>query len=205
MKTYFITGISTEVGKTIASAIVTEALEADYWKPVQAGELDFADMHKVEKLVSNSTSKFHPNSYALHTPMSPHAAAEIDKLTIDINKIRKPRTKNHLVIEGAGGLLVPLNDTHTILDLIKPTYKVIVVSRHYLGSINHTLLTVQLLKEKGFEVSLIFSGTMHTSTESIIQKMTNAPIIGRIDEEPYFDQNVVKEYAELFRKNLEKI
>ncbi len=205
MKTYFITGISTEVGKTIASAIVTEALEADYWKPVQAGELDFADMHKVEKLVSNSTSKFHPNSYALHTPMSPHAAAEIDKLTIDINKIRKPRTKNHLVIEGAGGLLVPLNDTHTILDLIEPTYKVIVVSRHYLGSINHTLLTVQLLKEKGFEVSLIFSGTMHTSTESIIQKMTNAPIIGRIDEEPYFDQNVVKEYAELFRKNLEKI
>ncbi len=164
MKTYFITGISTEVGKTIASAIVTEALEADYWKPVQAGELDFADMHKVEKLVSNSTSKFHPNSYALHTPMSPHAAAEIDKLTIDINKIRKPRTKNHLVIEGAGGLLVPLNDTHTILDLIEPTYKVIVVSRHYLGSINHTLLTVQLLKEKGFEVSLIFSGTMHTST-----------------------------------------
>ncbi len=202
MKTYFITGISTEVGKTIASAIVTEALEADYWKPVQAGELENADLHKVEKLVTNSTSKFHPNSYALHTPMSPHAAAEIDGITIDLKKIKPPATKNHLVIEGAGGLLVPLNDEHTITDLIKPTYKVIVVSRHYLGSINHTLLTVNFLKEKGFDVSLIFSGEAHPSTESIIKKMTNVPIIGRIDEEPYFDQNVVKEYAELFKEKL---
>ncbi len=202
MKTYFITGISTEVGKTIASAIVTEALKADYWKPVQAGELENADAHKVEQLISNSTSKIHPNSYALHTPMSPHAAAEIDGLTIDLKKIKKPSTKNHLVIEGAGGVLVPLNDNQTIADLIKPSYKVIVVSRHYLGSINHTLLTVNFLKEKGFDISIIFSGEAHPSTESIIAKMTNVPIIGRIDEEPYFDQNVIQEYAELFKEKL---
>jgi len=202
MKTYFITGISTEVGKTIASAIVTEALEADYWKPVQAGELEHADAHKVEQLISNPNSKIYPNSYALHTPMSPHAAAEIDGLTIDIKNIKKPSTKNDLVIEGAGGLLVPLNNTHTIVDLIKSTYKVIVVSRHYLGSINHTLLTVNFLKEKGFDISIIFSGEAHSSTESIIKKMTNVPIIGRIDEEPYFDQNVIKEYAELFKEKL---
>jgi len=205
MKTYFITGISTEVGKTIASAIVTEALEADYWKPVQAGELNDSDTHKVEKLVSNSRSTFYPNSYALHTPMSPHAAAFIDGVTIELKKIKKPSTKNHLVIEGAGGLLVPLNDSHTIFDLIKPSYKVIVVSRHYLGSINHTLLTVQLLQEKGFDVSIIFSGAEHPSTESIIQKMTGVPIIGRIDEEPYFDQNVIKEYAELFKEKLKDL
>ncbi len=202
MKTYFITGISTEVGKTIASAIVTEALKADYWKPVQAGELENADAHKVEQLISNSNSKIHPNSYALHTPMSPHAAAEIDGLTIDLKKIKKPSTKNHLVIEGAGGVLVPLNDNQTIIDLIKPSYKVIVVSRHYLGSINHTLLTVNFLKEKRFDVSIIFSGEAHPSTESIIVKMTNVPIIGRIDEEPYFDQNVIQEYAELFKEKL---
>ncbi|MFD1615951.1 dethiobiotin synthase [Gelatiniphilus marinus] len=202
MKTYFITGISTDVGKTIASAIITEALQADYWKPVQAGELDNCDTKKVERLVSNSKSKFHPNSYALQTPMSPHAAAEIDDITIDIKKIKAPQTNNHLVIEGAGGLFVPLNDTQTIFDLIKPNYKVIVVSRHYLGSINHTLLTINTLKEKGFNVSLVFSGNEHKSTESIIKKMTNIPIIGRIDEEPYFDKNVVKEYAELFKDNL---
>lgn len=204
-RTYFITGISTEVGKTIASAIITEALEADYWKPVQAGELDNCDTKKVRELVSNTKSKFHPNSYALRTPMSPHAAAEMDNISIDIKKIVEPKTKNHLVIEGAGGLLVPLNNTNTILNIIKPTYKVIVVSRHYLGSINHTLLTVNLLKEKGFDISIIFSGNEHKSTERIIKKMTKVSIIGRIDEEPYFDTTVVKEYADLFKAQLKKL
>lgn len=200
--TYFITGISTEVGKTVASAIVTEALEADYWKPVQAGELDNSDAHKVERLISNNKTVIHPNSYALHTPMSPHAAADIDGVSIDLKHIKPPKTKNNLVIEGAGGLLVPLNNTDTIADLIQPNYKVIVVSRHYLGSINHTLLTVNFLKNKGFDVSIIFSGNEHKTTEDIIQKMTGINIIGRIDEEPYFDKNVVKEYAEAFRSQL---
>ena len=204
-RTYFVTGISTEVGKTIASAVITEALEADYWKPVQAGELDNCDTKKVEELVSNSKSKFHPNSYALQTPMSPHASAKIDNVSIDIKKIVNPKTKNHLVIEGAGGLLVPLNNKHTILDIIKPDYKVIVVSRHYLGSINHTLLTVNLLKEKGFDVSIIFSGNEHKTTEDIIKKMTKITVIGRIEEEPFFDTTVVKEYADLFRAQLKKL
>ncbi|MCF7559733.1 dethiobiotin synthase [Sabulilitoribacter multivorans] len=201
-KIYFITGISTDVGKTVASAIITEALEADYWKPVQAGDLENCDTKKVERFISNSNSKFHPNSYALHTPMSPHAAANIDGIKIDLKKIKVPSTKNHLVIEGAGGLLVPLNDTQTVLDLIKPNYRVIVVSRHYLGSINHSLLTINTLKEKGFDVSVIFSGNEHKSTEDIIKKMTNVTVIGRIDEEPYFDRNVIKEYAEMFRNKL---
>nr|WP_299032409.1 dethiobiotin synthase [uncultured Tenacibaculum sp.] len=202
MKKYFITGISTEVGKTVASAIITEALQADYWKPIQSGDLDYSDTHKVQKLISNTKTVFHPNSYALQTPMSPHAAAEIDGITIEIDNIKEPVTENHLVIEGAGGLLVPLNDKNTLLDAIKPGYKVIVVSRHYLGSINHTLLTVNLLKEKGFDVSLIFSGNEHKTTEDIIKKMTEVPVIGRIEEEPYFDQNVIKEYADKFKENL---
>ena len=202
MNTYFVTGIGTDVGKTMVSAILVEALEADYWKPIQAGELEYCDTKKLQNLVSNSKSKFHSNSYALKTPMSPHAAAEIDGVTIVLKNIAIPKTKNHLIIEGAGGLLVPINDSETILDLIKPNYKVIVVSRHYLGSINHTLLTVNLLKEKGLDVSIVFSGKEHKSTESIIKKMTNIPVIGRIDEEPYFDKNVIKEYAELFKQNL---
>jgi len=204
-KTYFITGISTDVGKTIASAIITEALEADYWKPVQAGELEHSDTHRVQELISNTKSKFHPNSYNLETPMSPHAAAKIDNVSIDVKKILEPKTKNHLVIEGAGGLLVPLNNKHTILDIIKPDYKVIVVSRHYLGSINHTLLTVNMLKEKGFDLSIIFSGNEHKTTEEIIKKMTSIRVIGRIEEEPYFDTTVVKEYADLFRAQLKKL
>ena len=201
-KTYFITGISTEVGKTVASAIVTEALEADYWKPVQAGDLDNSDTHKVKRYVSNAKSVFHQNAFALNTPMSPHAAAEIDGINIQLKDVVAPKTDNHLVIEGAGGLLVPINNTDTILDLIQPDYKVIVVSRHYLGSINHTLLTVKLLQEKGFDVAVVFSGDEYPTTESIIQEMTNVKVIGRIDEEPYFDKNVIKEYALKFKENL---
>ena len=202
MKKYFITGISTEVGKTVVAAIVTEALEADYWKPIQAGELDNGDAHKVAHFISNTKTVIHDNSYALHTPMSPHAAAEIDGVTINLDKINEPKTVNSIVIEGAGGVLVPLNDTDTILDIIKPSYKVIVVSRHYLGSINHTLLTIKLLQEKGFDIAVIFSGEEHKTTEAIIKKMTNVRVIGRIDEEPYFDKNVIKEYAEKFREEL---
>lgn len=202
MNTYFITGISTEVGKTVASAIITEALKADYWKPIQAGELDNCDTKKVKQFISNNKSQFYENAFSLNTPMSPHAAAAIDNVIIDLKKIVVPKTKNNLVIEGAGGLLVPLNNNDTILNLIKPNYKVIVVSRHYLGSINHTLLTVNLLKTKGFDVAILFSGNKHKTTEDIIQKMTNVPILGRIEEEPYFDKNVVKDYAEQLRPEL---
>ena len=132
MQKIFITGISTEVGKTIASAIFTEALQADYWKPVQAGDLDNTDMDKVKRLISNNKSKFHPCSYELKSAMSPHAAAEIDGIRIDRFHINEPETENHLIIEGSGGILVPLNDEDTMFDIIMPDYKVVVVSRNYL-------------------------------------------------------------------------
>ena len=202
----FITGISTDVGKTIASAIIVEALHADYWKPIQAGDLEHSDTHKVQALVSNTQSQFHPNSYALQTPASPHLAASKDGITIDLNQIQEPQTKNHLVIEGAGGILVPLNETQSVVDIIQSDYKVIVVSRHYLGSINHTLLTVEALKNrKLFIAGIVFSGEENTSSESIILNRTGLKCIGRIAQEPYFDTNVIVEYADLFRENLLKL
>ncbi|MDC0008264.1 dethiobiotin synthase [bacterium] len=203
MKRIFITGISTEVGKTITAAIITEALEADYWKPVQAGDLHNTDGHKVANFISNSKTKIHKSSYELQTPMSPHAAADIDGLQIDRQKIVVPETENHLVIEGAGGLLVPLNQEDTILDIIMPSYKVVVVSRHYLGSINHTLLTVNWLKQKGYDVFLIFSGDELPTTENIILHKTGVPLIGRIEEEPNFDKATIKKYADSFKGTLE--
>ena len=207
MKHIFITGIGTEVGKTLASAIVTEALQADYFKPIQAGDLENSDTHKVERLVSNSVTKFHPNAFALKTPMSPHAAAEIDQVQIKAEEVKRPTTTNdYLVIEGAGGLLVPINSTQTIADLIRQEDKIIVVSRHYLGSINHTLLTIEALKSRGLTCAgIIFSGEEHPTTESIIEEMAQVPILGRIDQEPYFDENVVREYAELFREKLKNL
>ena len=201
--TYFVTGISTEVGKTVVSAIITEALQADYWKPVQAGELDNTDSMKIQRLVSNSKTRFHNTAFELSAPMSPHAAAEIDNIQIHSGEIVRPKTRNTLVIEGAGGLLVPINSEETILDLIIPSDKVIVVSRHYLGSINHTLMTLETLKQRGLDIfGIIFSGNEHPTTESIIEKMGGVPILGRVEEEPYFDRNVIKEYAETFRNNL---
>lgn len=202
----FITGISTDVGKTIASAIIVEALQADYWKPIQAGDLEHSDTHKVQSLITNTQSQFHPNSYALQTPASPHLAAAKDGITIDLNQIKEPHTTNHLVIEGAGGILVPLNDTESVVDIIQPDYKVIVVSRHYLGSINHTLLTVEALQNRKIQVAgIIFSGEENISSEQIILNRTGVICIGRIGEEPYFDTNVIVEYADLFRENLLKI
>jgi len=203
MNTYFITGIGTEVGKTIVSAIITEALEADYWKPIQAGELDNSDTHKVKNLVSNNNTVFHPNSVGLQTPMSPHAAAEIDGVKITSAKINRPKTSNDLVIEGAGGLLVPISSKETIADLINPSDKIIVVSRHYLGSINHTLLTLEALKNRGLNIfGIIFNGEKNDTSESVILKMTGVSFLGRIDNEPYFDKNVVREYAERFKNKL---
>ncbi len=205
MQRIFVTGISTEVGKTIASAIIVEALEADYWKPVQAGDLDNTDSHKVAAMISNTKTKIHKSSFELKTPMSPHAAAEIDGVILDANKIHEPHTDNHMVIEGAGGLLVPLNGEDTILDIIMPNYKVVVVSRHYLGSINHSLLTVNWLQMRGYEVSLLFSGNTHPTTEDIILHKTGVSMIGRIDEEVAFDKTTVSKYANKFRSTLQSL
>lgn len=199
----FITGIGTDVGKTIASAIITEALKADYWKPIQAGDLDTSDSHKIKSYLSNAKTVIHPNSYALNTPASPHLAAELDNIAIDLEEIKEPVTENHLVVEGAGGVFVPLNNQYCVIDLIKPDYKVIVVSRHYLGSINHTLLTIEALQNRKITIAgIIFNGDENRATESIILKKTGINCIGRINQEPYFDKNVIAEYADLFRDNL---
>ena len=199
----FITGISTDVGKTIVSAIITESLEADYWKPIQAGDLNNSDSHKIKRYISNSRTQIFENSYALNTPASPHLAAELDGIVIDLHKIIEPKTDNHLVIEGAGGVFVPLNEKECVIDLIQPHYKVIVVSRHYLGSINHTLLTIEALQNRKINVAgIVFSGAENKSSEAIILSKTGLKCIGRIEDEPYFDPNVIREYADLFRENL---
>jgi dethiobiotin synthetase len=199
----FITGIGTDVGKTIVSAIITESLRADYWKPIQAGDLENSDSHKIKSFLSNTKTIIHPNSYALNTPASPHLAAELDGIVIDLKEIKEPVTENHLVIEGAGGVFVPLNDSDCVIDLIQSDHKVIVVSRHYLGSINHTLLTIEALESRKINVAgIVFNGAENKPSEAIILKKTGIKCIGRITEEPYFDTNVIREYADLFREDL---
>jgi len=178
----FITGIGTGIGKTIISAIVTEKLKADYWKPIQSGDLDNSDTMKVQSLVSNPATKFHPEAYRLTQPFSPHKSAAIDKVSIDMENILLPKTDNQLVIEGAGGLMVPLNDNFLMIDLIKQLNpKVILVSQHYLGSINHTLLSIHALKKYNIEVmGIIFNGAKDIYSKSYILNYSNLPELGTI-------------------------
>lgn len=204
--TYFVTGIGTDVGKTVVASVLVEALRADYWKPIQSGDLHHTDTDKVRNLVTNSQSVFHPSAYKLQTPMSPHAAAKLDGVQIELQSIKRPQTSNTLVIEGAGGLLVPLNDTLTITDLIQPDDRIILVSRNYLGSINHTLLSVAYLKQRGFnQISIIFNGEAVPSTESVILKMSGIKSLGHINQENQIDKATIQRYATIFEPSLKNL
>lgn len=175
-KPLFVTGIGTDVGKTVVAAILVEKLKADYWKPIQSGDLDNSDTMKVKALISNTTTTFHPETYKLTQPYSPHKSAELDGVTIELDKFTLPETDNQLIIEGAGGLMVPLNNQHFVIDLIqKFEAEVVLVVKHYLGSINHTLLSIELLKQKKIKVhTLIFNGERDEYSERIIIKQSNA-------------------------------
>lgn len=201
-KRIFITGIDTDVGKTIVSAVVCQSLKADYWKPIQAGEIETGDRHTIQALVKNTTSKIHPNTYSLTSAMSPHAAAKIDGLEIELDQFIEPNIHNNLVIEGAGGLLVPINNQQTIIDLIQPHYHVIVVSKNYLGSINHSLLTIKLLQQRGFKVSVIFNGGENKESQAIIECMTGVNVIGTINTEKKVDHHMINKYAVIFKPAL---
>lgn len=182
---YFVTGIGTEIGKTITSAILTEKLNADYWKPIQAGELDNSDTMKVEGLISNQKSRFFEERYRLLNPMSPHAAANIENINISLKDFKLPETNNNLIVEGAGGLMVPINhDGDMIVDLIKTlNIPVIIVSKNYLGSINHTLLTIKALQQLKIPIKgIIFNGEENIETQQIIKDITDVNILGRIEE-----------------------
>ena len=196
MKNYFVTGIGTNIGKTIVSAILTEALEADYWKPIQAGDLEHSDSLKVESLISNSTTKIHSEAYRLNQSMSPHAAAKLDNITIDLEKIELPKTTNNLIIEGAGGLMVPLNEKELVIDLIKKlNIEVILVSQNYIGSINHTILSYEALKNRKIIIAgIIFNGQENATTEQFILNYTKLHLIARIGQHDCMDKNVILHY-----------
>ncbi|WP_316826909.1 dethiobiotin synthase [Pedobacter miscanthi] len=182
MATYFITGIGTGIGKTLVSAILTEKLKADYWKPIQSGDLDTSDSITINSLKSNEKTIIHPESYRLTNPLSPHLSARIDGIEIDLDKINTPITDNNLIIEGAGGLMVPLNENELIIDLIKKlAAEVILVSQNYLGSINHTLLSLNLLKQYEIPVKgIIFNGDENPETERYIQQYAKVKSLGHI-------------------------
>ena len=194
-QTFFVTGIGTGIGKTITSAVLTEKLQADYWKPVQSGDLDSSDTLKVKSLISNNRTVFHPETYGLTQPYSPHKSAAIDGLVIEKEKFIIPQTNNNLIIEGAGGLMVPLNDNFLIIDLIKQlSADVILVSQNYLGSINHTLLSATILKQYDIHIAgIIFNGKTDVDSESYILQYTGFKLLGHLPEFERLNKSSVHE------------
>lgn len=197
---YFVTAIGTDSGKTLVSAILCQALQADYWKPVQAGLP--RDTEVVQQLIGNAKSKFHKEQYLLKTPASPHAAAKIDRIRIELNAFQLPHTENTLIIEGAGGCLVPLNDEAFVIDLAaRFKTEVIVVSNLYLGSINHTLLTLEALERRAIPVKgLIFNGDRNEESERIILHHSGLRCLLRLQKEHEINQHVVEKYAALLNE-----
>ena len=192
---YFVTAIGTDSGKTLVSAILVEALQGDYWKPIQAGYP--RDTETVQSLVTNRKSYFHSEAYLVNTPASPHASAKIDGVNIRKESICLPKTDNSLVIEGAGGVLVPINDKDTIIDLISQLHsQVILVSNLYLGSINHTLLTVEALKARNLEVrGIIFNGPENQESERIILEKSGYKLLFTLRPLEKVDRKTVQEIA----------
>ncbi len=201
MERLFVTGIGTDVGKTVVSAILTEALQADYWKPVQAGLEPTTDAGTVRELVQNQTSHFFTERHRLRLAASPHQAAAAEGLTIQPQDFELPDTANHLVVEGAGGLLVPLAPGFLLVDLlVQLNLEVIVVSRHYLGSINHTLLTLEALHARGVRVrGLVFNGEPTPATEEFISQHAAVPVLPALRVEATVSREVVSWYAAGFR------
>ena len=199
-KILFVTGIGTEVGKTVCAAVLTKYFGADYWKPVQSGDLDFSDTLKIKRWIGEDTV-CHPEAYRFSLAASPHQSAKEEGITIHLKNINLPETKNHLIVEGAGGVMVPLNDRECIIDLIrKLNIPAALVVRNYLGCINHTLMSIMALAQCEITLQyLIFNGSFPPDTEMIICKnlLPGTEIIRIPDIE-----NLTKENLEYITKQL---
>ncbi|MFY0686858.1 MAG: dethiobiotin synthase [Cyclobacteriaceae bacterium] len=197
---YFVTAIGTDSGKTIVSAMLCQMLNADYWKPVQCGYP--RDTDSVSALTGTGIT-FHQESYLLQMPASPHAAAKDESVEIKLSGFEVPVTSNDLVIEGAGGALVPLNDQDYVIDLVERfEAQVVLVANLYLGSINHTLLTIEALKSRKLSVKgIVFNGPSNEESERIILQKSGWKCLGRINHEENVDTEMVIRYAALLKKN----
>ena len=195
----FVTGIGTDVGKTVVSAILCEYFGFDYWKPIQTGKNLGTDNESLKSLVSTAGFTTYPESYLLEQPLSPHAAAKFENETIKLNQIQFPASSSKLIIEGAGGLLVPINyDNETICDLIiQLKCPVVLVVKEYLGNINHTLLSLEHLKQREIPVfGIVYVGDELPETSEIIEKMTGIKILFRVPLFSLLNKDTIRKFAQ---------
>lgn len=201
-----IVGIGTEVGKTLASAIVVKALNAAYWKPVQTGFLHGKGDRDSKTVQDLTQCTVLPETYLFQEPLSPHIAARIDGAEIDIQHIQIPETDGNLVIETAGGLMAPLNDTNLFIDLLQQwKCPVILTVRQYLGNINHTLLSIEALTSRDIPVlGMITSGIALPDTNRWLSQYTQIPVLLEIPELNEINPDVIQQLGEDLKINLKK-
>ena len=199
-----IAGIHTGIGKTICSAVICQALGYDYFKPIQAGDLDNSDSVFIKKNVDNPSCIIHRESYQLNTPASPHFAAALDGITIKKENIILPVSKNNIVIETAGGIMSPLAKNFLNIDLVQHfNLPVILVASNYLGSINHTLLSVSAMQQRNITIQgLVFSGEAVESTRQYILEYTQLPLLFSIPLFQNINSQVVADFAKTISINL---
>jgi dethiobiotin synthetase len=202
----FVTGVDTNVGKTVVSATLTEALQADYWKPIQAGYDDGTDAEQVKSMISNPKSIIHPEAYRLKVASVPSYAAEQEGVTIEPDKLTLPQTDNRLIIEGAGGLMVHLDRDFLIIDLIQHlNVPVVLVSENYLGSINHTLLSIEALRRRHIEIiGIIYNGDHSAHMRELIYQTSGVHEIGSIEKAHTVNKDFVADQALKLREELAK-
>ncbi|MEG1589809.1 dethiobiotin synthase [Chryseobacterium sp.] len=202
-KKLFVTGIGTEIGKTVCSSILTKYFNADYWKPIQSGDLHFSDSMKINEWLGENVV-IHPERYKLKLAASPHQSSAEEGILIKTKDFKLPETQNNLIVEGAGGLMVPISDEEFIIDLIKKlNLPVALVVKNYLGCINHTLLSLMALEQKNIKLEyLILNGDFPADTERVICK--NIQQETKIIRIPDIEK-ITKENIERITKQLEKI
>lgn len=210
MKPIFISGIGTGVGKTLISAVVTEALHADYWKPVQAGREPETDSQCVRGLVSKAATIIHRETYIFSLPASPHIAAKKENVKISLQRIvddyKKIDPNRPLVIEGAGGLMVPLNEEEFVIDLVKRLdARLVLVSRNYLGSINHSLMTAALCRSHGLDVTGWIFNDQYMDYANEIAGWSGFPILFSMPLLDPISKHTVAEAAQRFGEPCRKV
>jgi dethiobiotin synthetase len=183
-KDLFVTGTDTNVGKTVLSALLVAALNGTYWKPIQTGASEGTDRQQVLRWADLPESRTIAECYCFDPPVSPHLAAEATGVTIELGRICRPPQvpAPPLIIEGAGGVMVPINDSELMIDLIlKLGAPVVVASRTALGTINHTVLTVRALRDAGISAKgVVMIGPENADNERAIERYGAVPVVGRI-------------------------
>jgi dethiobiotin synthetase len=198
-----VAGIGTGVGKTVVAAILVKMLRAEYWKPISCGKWEERDTQTMQNLVGTSTVRCHPEAYHFSAPLSPHHAAALEHSRVSLAHVTLPVTKERLIIESVGGILVPLNERDLSVDLFREwDCSWILVSRNYLGSINHTLLTIEVLRRSGVDlIGMVFNGPENRQTEEWITRHTQLPVLGVVREEEKIDPSVISKYGEQWQKH----